>query len=130
VWSRPAQVLADADAKGRCRRTDSSRPEVGYTTFPRLSAQGIVSVHGQPMVITSRAGCTPSGARTVGYLWRPYRRRWVSWTRLRDGGAWLAVTRLAGGSVLIAGGVRWYRSCPMGGDHIPSTLAYRYYPDV
>jgi len=104
-------------------------PQRDNGTFPQASVQGIVGVRGQPMVIASRAGCTPSGARTVGYLWRPDRHRWVAWTTLSDGGTWMAVTRLTDGSVLLAGGVRWHRSCPMGGDLVPSRLAYRYYPD-
>jgi len=91
--------------------------------------QAIVVVHGQPMVIASGAGCSPSQARTVGSLWRPRRHAWQRWTTLPDGADGIAVATLRDGSILLAGGVRWYRSCPIGGDHIPSRLAYRYYPD-
>ena len=105
-------------------------PRVPLPERPRgLSVQGIVGVHGQPLAIASKTGCRPSGARTLAYLWRPARHRWQAWTHLRDGATGLSVGKLADGSVLIAGGVRWFRSCPIGGDHVPSYLAYRYYPD-
>ncbi|MFZ0323208.1 MAG: hypothetical protein WAN48_03630 [Actinomycetes bacterium] len=86
----------------------------------------VVPVYGLPLVLSSRISCHPDRGVGLGYLWRPLQHRWVRWTTMPTPLAGFAALQLADGSILVAGGVSYFRSC-IGGDHIPTRAAYRYY---
>jgi hypothetical protein len=94
----------------------------------RLYVGRVASVNGLPMVLAGRITCHVSRNLGVGYLWRPRLHQWARWTIMPRPLVGAAVLNLRDGSTLVAGGVSRYYSC-IGGDHIPTKYAFRYYPN-
>ena len=112
-------------ATNHWRRSPRIPPSALPVSIPSLNVE---PVHGRPLALVSDLNCHPARSKAAGYLWRPAQHRWVWWTPVPRVLWGAASAVLTDGSIMLMGGVAGQLPC-MGGTHIPTSYAYRYYPD-